>query len=185
MSYFTNQHLSQASLSNYKGILTLGYLSCLICLEENSQALLLKAPCQALGSKVATGCVRLPSATGLSEADPPFQFIPIATDYRDQRKAAFQEYAIGKTCNIVRLPRRLSFEQGSTIGVAFVAAALALGVRMGPDFLPFFDGPDLYQVLRDISPEDLPADVLQECLEAIQGHERIRPGDWIAIWGGK
>lgn len=101
------------------------------------------------------------------------------------RKAAFQEYAIAPDFNLVRLPQRLSFEEGATFGVAFVAASLALGVCMGADFSTSHQGPDLFKQLHQIDPEVLPADIRDECVGAIENHERVQPGDWIAVWGGK
>lgn len=109
----------------------------------------------------------------------------ISTDYRDLRKAAYQEYVVAFDYNTVRIPASLSAEEGSTLGVAFVAAVLSLGVCMGVDFSDVLDGPNLLAILRDIDSEKIPADVRQECLEGIQDHERAGPGDWLAIWGGK
>ncbi|KAK0388413.1 hypothetical protein NLU13_4657 [Sarocladium strictum] len=110
--------------------------------------------------------------------------IAIATDYRDLRKAAFQEYAVAPAFNLVRLPPNLSFEEGATIGVAFVAASLALGVCMGADFSTSLDGPNLFELFRKTSADAFPADIRDECLAAIEGHEKVQPGDWIAVWGG-
>lgn len=69
--------------------------------------------------------------------------------------------------------------------MAFVAAALALGVCMGVNFSGVLDGPDLFSLLREVDPESLAEDVRQECLDGIRGHERAVSGDWLAIWGGK
>jgi NADPH:quinone reductase-like Zn-dependent oxidoreductase len=113
------------------------------------------------------------------------QVLVISTDYRDLRKAAYQQYVVAFDYNTVRLPPTLSAEQGSTLGVAFVAAALALGVCMGLDFSSILDGPNLYTLLRQLPPDSIAADIRDECLETIQGHERARPGDWLAVWGGK
>ncbi|KAK3899751.1 chaperonin 10-like protein [Staphylotrichum tortipilum] len=110
--------------------------------------------------------------------------LAISTDYRDLRKAAYQEYVVAFDYNTVRLPPSISAEQGSTLGVAFVAAALALGVCMGVDFSSVLDGPDLFTLLRQLDPEVLPSDVRQECLDGILSHERATPGDWLAVWGG-
>ena len=109
----------------------------------------------------------------------------ISTDYRDLRKAAYQQYVVALDYNTVRLPPTLSLEEGSTLGVAFVAAALALGVCMGLDFTGVLDGPDLLRLVRRVPADALPADIRAECLERIGEHERARPGDWLAIWGGK
>ncbi|KAK3689291.1 chaperonin 10-like protein [Podospora appendiculata] len=108
----------------------------------------------------------------------------ISTDYRDLRKATYQEYVVAFDYNTVRLPPSISPEEGSTLGVAFVAAALALGVCMGVDFSSVLDGPDLFTLVRKIAPELLAEDVRGECLDGIAGHERAVAGDWLAIWGG-
>ena len=108
----------------------------------------------------------------------------ISTDYRDLRKAAYQEYVVAFDYNTVRLPPTLSPEEGSTLGVAFVAAVLSLGVCMGVDFSHVLDGPDLLGLLREIDPDTIPLDVRQECLEGIPNYERAVAGDWLAIWGG-
>ncbi|KAK3377115.1 chaperonin 10-like protein [Lasiosphaeria ovina] len=108
----------------------------------------------------------------------------ISTDYRDLRKAAYQEYVVAFDYNIVRLPPSLSVEEGSTLGVAFVAAALALGVCMGVDFSGALDGPDLFSLIRQVDPEAVASDIRSECLDGIQSHERAKAGDWLAIWGG-
>jgi hypothetical protein len=109
----------------------------------------------------------------------------IATDYRDLRKAAFQQYAVARDFNVVKIPWHLPIQHGATIGVVFVAAALALGVCTGLDFSSVCDGPNLFETVRSLDPELLPKDVRQECLEGISKEDRAKPGDWLAIWGGK
>ena len=86
---------------------------------------------------------------------------------------------------MVRIPPHISLQDGSTIGVAFVAAVLALGVCMGVDFSSIQGGPDLLELLQSLDPESLPEDIRAECLAGIQPAERAKPGDWLAIWGGK
>ncbi|KAL2150451.1 hypothetical protein VTH82DRAFT_7014 [Thermothelomyces myriococcoides] len=108
----------------------------------------------------------------------------ISTDYRDLRKSAFQHYVVSLDYNTVRLPPSISYEEGSTLGVAFVAAALSLGVCMGLDFSSVLDGPDLYSLIRQLSPDVLAPDVRDECLNSLPSQERAQPGDWIAVWGG-
>jgi NADPH:quinone reductase-like Zn-dependent oxidoreductase len=111
--------------------------------------------------------------------------VAISTDYRDLRKGAYQEYVVSLDHTTVRLPSSISYEEGSTLGVAFVAAALALGVSMGVDFSHVLDGPDLFKLVRDVDVETIPQDVRDESLNGIKELERPRPGDWLAIWGGK
>lgn len=113
------------------------------------------------------------------------QVIAISTDYRDPRKAAYQEYVVTFDFNAVRLPPRISYEEGSTLGVAFVAASLALGICMGVDFTNVSDGPDLLKIVKAIDPDLIPEDVRAESLNGIPEHERARAGDWLAIWGGE
>ena len=55
-------------------------------------------------------------------------------DYRDIRKAAFQEYVISTEHNSTTVPRNLPIQSSAAVGVAFVAAALALGVCLKVDF---------------------------------------------------
>lgn len=86
---------------------------------------------------------------------------------------------------MVRLPRSLSAEAGATIGVAFVAAVLGLGICMGVDFSGVQNGPDLLQLVRKPrGGNPLPEDIRTECLEGISSDERAKDGDWIAVWGG-
>ena len=106
--------------------------------------------------------------------------IATSTDYRDYRKAAFQEYAIGQDFNLCRLPRAVHPETTAAIGVAFVTAAITLGVCLG---LHFKDGPDLHPLVRSINRDSLPEDIQDECHSAMENNERIQSGDWLAIWG--
>ncbi|POS71321.1 oxidoreductase [Diaporthe helianthi] len=110
--------------------------------------------------------------------------IAISTDYRDLRKAAYQEFVVSLEYNVVRLPKALSYEEGSTLGVAFVAASLALGICMGVDFSHVANGPDLLRLAKAADPESIPEDVRAETLRGIPEDERARSGDWISVWGG-
>jgi NADPH:quinone reductase-like Zn-dependent oxidoreductase len=107
-----------------------------------------------------------------------------STDYRDLRKAAFQEYSIASSFNTIRLPHNVSAASGSILGVAFVSAVLALGICMGVSFEGVEDGPDLLKIVRDIDPERLPADIRKECLNNITEADRAKAGDYLVIWGG-
>ncbi|KAK8105247.1 GroES-like protein [Apiospora kogelbergensis] len=121
--------------------------------------------------------------------------ICISTDYRDLRKAAYQEYVVSSSFNTVRIPSSVPLQSAATLGVAFVAAALALGICMGVDFSHTADGPDLLELVQKYqqpfsSPGgkggsyQLPEDIRAECLEGLGPGERALPGDWVAIWGG-
>lgn len=87
--------------------------------------------------------------------------------------------------NLVALPPFLSYEQGATIGVAFVAAILALGVSLGINFQDVLGGPDLFHLVRAVDSGQIPEDVRRESLEGIEDEERPKSGDWLAIWGGE
>ncbi|AEO68433.1 uncharacterized protein THITE_52820 [Thermothielavioides terrestris NRRL 8126] len=133
------------------------------------------------GRELAGEVVRKPSRSSRLQVGD--RVLVISTDYRDLRKAAYQQYVVAPDYNTVRLPPTLSFEAGATLGVAFVAAALALGVCMGVDFSGVLDGPDLYALVRQIPPDTLAADIRAECLDSIRADERAQPGDWLAVWG--
>ncbi|OJJ46754.1 hypothetical protein ASPZODRAFT_132883 [Penicilliopsis zonata CBS 506.65] len=106
-----------------------------------------------------------------------------STDYRDIRKAAFQEYAIATHFNAARVPSSTCIHASASLGVAFVAAVLALGVSLGLDFTSCASGPNLVDVLGKISPGDIPEDIREECLLSSAQGERLTKGEWIAVWG--
>ncbi|KAK4497847.1 hypothetical protein PRZ48_010502 [Zasmidium cellare] len=108
-----------------------------------------------------------------------------STDYRDLRKAAYQQYAIASSFNVCKLPKHISTSQGASLGVAYVAAALALGVCLGLRLPTIGDleGPDILELVRRTPLGRLPRDVVPECI-AIEEKERPSAGDWIVIWGG-
>jgi hypothetical protein len=113
-----------------------------------------------------------------------------STDYRDRRKAAFQEFTVAPTYNICRVPAVVGDKSlVAGLGVAFVAAALTLGVCFGCDFsnlsadIPA--GPNLKEILRSVPAEQIPKDVRGESLESIADDERPAAGEWLSIWGGK
>ncbi|CAL3967898.1 unnamed protein product [Diplocarpon coronariae] len=110
----------------------------------------------------------------------------ISTDYRDSRKAAYQQYAVVSDFNACRLPGHLGARDAAPLGVAFVAAALALGICMGVDFGRGHGprGPHLQQIVRSLPRSALPKDIQQECFDNIRPGEGARAGEWIAIWGG-
>ncbi|CAI7568597.1 unnamed protein product [Penicillium pancosmium] len=105
-----------------------------------------------------------------------------STDYRDIRKAAFQEYAIATDFNAARIPSSTSISASASLGVAFVASALALGVSLGLDFSLFTKspGPNLVNVVDQLDRNIIPADILNECFAS---SDRPQRGDWVAIWG--
>ncbi|CAC9891086.1 unnamed protein product [Aureobasidium pullulans] len=100
--------------------------------------------------------------------------------------SAFQEYAISTQHNVARLPQNVPTTHGASIGVAYVAAALALGVSLGLN-LPKVSGQDeadLWEAVRKLPQDAIPIDVAAECLSSIENSERPQQGDWIAIHGG-
>jgi len=111
-----------------------------------------------------------------------------STDYRDVRKAAFQEYVISTGYNSARIPRNLPVQICAALGVAFTAAALALGACFGVNYASQTDAalrrPDLLHSLRKPQ-RQLPADIRAECMGGIALPQRAKPGDWIVIWGGE
>ncbi|GME62919.1 putative zinc-binding dehydrogenase protein [Neofusicoccum parvum] len=117
----------------------------------------------------------------------PFQpsdlVLAVSTDYRDVRKSAFQQYAVAHTFNICRVPANIAPSAGASLGVAFVAAALSLGICFGVDFSPS-GGPDYFSLARSVPAAALPPDVLHEAHAGVAPAERARPGDWVALWGG-
>lgn len=109
-----------------------------------------------------------------------------STDYRDVRKAAYQEYVVTTDYNVARVTPEAGVKGGAAVGVAFAAASIALGVSFGLDFgflknTP--SGPDLYSLVRDYQHE-IPVDVRDECTANIASNDRAQRGDWLAIWGG-
>ena len=110
-----------------------------------------------------------------------------STDYRDVRKAAYQEYFVTTDYNVARLPANLSVNQGAAVGVAFVSSLIALGISLGFNFSDVRDapqGPDLLDILERVNREDVPEDVRSEVFDGIRQEERPQAGDWFAIWGG-
>ncbi|KAL2845947.1 chaperonin 10-like protein [Aspergillus pseudoustus] len=108
-----------------------------------------------------------------------------STDYRDIRKAAFQEYAVATHFNAAKIPASSSTHASASVGVAFVAAILALGVSFGLDLgvISECPGPNLPELLSTVDVNTIPSDVRDECFTSREKIERPKAGDWIAIWG--
>ncbi|PGH23610.1 hypothetical protein AJ80_02391 [Polytolypa hystricis UAMH7299] len=108
-----------------------------------------------------------------------------STDYRDIRKAAFQQYAVATHFNAARIPPTVPVHGGACLGVAFVAAALALGVSFGLDFTTAAKscGPNLPELIASLDSNDIPVDIREECFSITRDSQQIKPGDWLAIWG--
>ncbi|KAI9721322.1 MAG: hypothetical protein M1828_005182 [Chrysothrix sp. TS-e1954] len=109
-----------------------------------------------------------------------------STDYRDVRKAAYQEYIVTTDYNVARVTAGITVKAAAAIGVAFVAAAITLGVSFGLDFGRIDEqsgGPDLYELIRAVDKKLVADDVKAECFDNVPQTERAKPGDWLAIWG--
>ena len=109
-----------------------------------------------------------------------------STDYRDVRKAAYQEYVVTTDYNVARIPQGVDVKEGAALGVAFVAAAISLGVSFGLDFSGLRDipyGPDFLRLVRGLDPQEVPEDIREEIFGGIANSERPQAGEWIAIWG--
>jgi NADPH:quinone reductase-like Zn-dependent oxidoreductase len=115
------------------------------------------------------------------------QVFSASTDYRDLRKAAYQEFVVAADYNVCRVPDNVPKQRLAGLGVAFVAATLALGVCLGSDFSQIqgsSSGPNLLGILKSLDAKSIPEDVREECLEGIPQSDIPRSRDWIAIWGG-
>ena len=109
-----------------------------------------------------------------------------STDYRDIRKAAYQEYVVTSDYNVSRIPEGTTVKEGAALGVAFIAAAVSLGVSFGVDFAVLRNGPsgpDFLHMVQALDPRDVPDDIRDEIFGGMSDSERPQPGEWIAIWG--
>lgn len=114
------------------------------------------------------------------------QVLAVSTDYRDYRKAAFQEFATVCCYNAIRIPRQVDSFRVASIGVAYVAASLALGACLGITF-PKDRGHRQQFNLLDIAnkhPEDIPDDIADEVFRGISPGSRPVPGEWVLVYGG-
>ncbi|CAG8955117.1 hypothetical protein HYFRA_00007132 [Hymenoscyphus fraxineus] len=114
------------------------------------------------------------------------KIMAISTDYRDSKRSAFQQYALVSDFNACKLPDGVNTIEAAPLGVAFVAASIALGVCLGVNFSSVDRGPcgiDLLQTVRSIPRDSLPPDIRTECFDGIRTQDRPKKGDWIAIWG--
>lgn len=88
--------------------------------------------------------------------------------------------------NAAKIPGSLPVPSGASLGVAFVAAALALGVSFGLDFsTAAIPGPDLRHILRGVDIKQIPVDIRNECLSNGTESDTVQKGDWIGLWGGE
>lgn len=90
--------------------------------------------------------------------------------------------------NVARIPQNVEVKEGASIGVAYVAAAIGLGVSLGLDFSKLAKAPlhvDLLQLIQSLDKDKVSKDIHNELFGGISANERPQPGEWIAIWGGK
>ncbi|KAM0513288.1 hypothetical protein ACHAPE_007940 [Trichoderma viride] len=147
----------------------------------------------------------LPSPAGLNEREfigrivasevdhrCPLQFgewpkvLAVPTDYRDIRKSTFQEYTIVCCYNAIRIPKHVDPFKIASMGVAYVAAGLSLGVCLG---VTFTKGPkkrefNLLEIARR-RPEDLPDSIIDEVFDALAPCYQAQPGEWLLVYGAK
>lgn len=55
---------------------------------------------------------------------------------------------------------------------------------MGLSFESLESGPDLLNIVRSIDANRLPADIRDECLDAMPDEERAKKDDFLVVWGG-
>jgi NADPH:quinone reductase-like Zn-dependent oxidoreductase len=111
--------------------------------------------------------------------------LSIATDYRDFRKSGFQEYAVVDSFNAVRLLDDVNPPRAAAVGVAFVAAALSLGVCLGMTLYHKRGlNVDLLNLARAQDRVEVPEDVADEVFDALGTRDRAVAGDWVLIYGG-
>ncbi|KAH0489804.1 hypothetical protein TgHK011_001302 [Trichoderma gracile] len=110
--------------------------------------------------------------------------LAVSTDYRDLRKAAFQEYAIVSCYNAIRIPKHVEPFQVASMGVAYITAGLALGVCLG---LTFTKGPKKkeFNLLENarMYPEDVPDDIADEVFDSMAPCYQAQPGEWLLVYG--
>ncbi|KAK1239875.1 hypothetical protein MKX08_007317 [Trichoderma sp. CBMAI-0020] len=108
--------------------------------------------------------------------------LAVPTDYRDIRKSTFQEYTIVCCYNAIRIPKHVDPFKVASMGVAYVAAGLSLGVCLG---VTFTKGPkkrefNLLEIARK-RPEDIPDDIIDEVFDALAPCYQAQPGEWLLI----
>jgi hypothetical protein len=113
--------------------------------------------------------------------------LSVGTDYRDFRKSAFQEFAIASDFNVVKIPSTMNAAHASSVGVAFVAAALGLGICFGLVFPTEKSAEplDLLDIARSQGRVIFPEDTVDEVFGGIDAWNRPHAGEWILIYGGR
>ncbi|KAF2112748.1 chaperonin 10-like protein [Lophiotrema nucula] len=111
--------------------------------------------------------------------------LSVCTDYRDFRKSAFQQYAVVNDFNAIKIPSNFDSPRAASVGVAFVAATIALGICLGLTFPKAKSSQplDLLHLARRQGDDEIPEDVYEEVFNAISLWNRPHTGDWILIYG--
>lgn len=111
----------------------------------------------------------------------------MATDYRDFRKSAFQEYAVVCCFNAIKIPKGIDPYEAASLGVAFVTAALSLGICLGVTLPKQGKLPDLdlLKTAQSLGQERVPSDCYDEVFVPIPQESRPRRGEWVLIYGGE
>ncbi|KAL7921430.1 hypothetical protein ACQKWADRAFT_126124 [Trichoderma austrokoningii] len=110
--------------------------------------------------------------------------LAVPTDYRDIRKSTFQEYTVVCCYNAIRIPKHVDPFQVASMGVAYVAAGLSLGVCLGVTFTLGSKKREFN--LLDIArrrPEDIPDDIADEVFDALAPCYQAQPGEWLLVYG--
>lgn len=76
--------------------------------------------------------------------------------------------------------------RAAAVGVAFVAAAISLGVCLGLNVSHKRNLQlDLLNLARAQGRKDMPEDIVGEVFDALDARSRPVAGDWILIYGGE
>ncbi|KAF1981106.1 GroES-like protein [Aulographum hederae CBS 113979] len=135
--------------------------------------------CEYAGKVVALGCGS--DCHGLRIGD---SVIAITTDYRDYRKAAFQEFAVAWQHNVCKVPSAIDPLSAASVGVAFIAASFALGISLGitfPSLAEEGQSLDMLSLARSQPIEHIPFNVRNEVLYSLDSGDRPSIGEWILI----
>lgn len=98
----------------------------------------------------------------------------VSADYRDFRKAASRQYAVASSFNAVKLPSVADPSVVAGVGVAFVTAAITLGISLGVVFPQRgqTSSIDLLSITRSQSKGDIPEDVASEVFDGLSAEDK-------------
>ncbi|CAI4213200.1 unnamed protein product [Parascedosporium putredinis] len=92
------------------------------------------------------------------------QVLAVATDYRDFRKSAFQEYAVVCGFNAIKIPKSVDPYQAASLGGKL------------PDL-------DFLSILQRQGEENVPKDCYEEIFNPIPAGSRPHRGEWVLLYG--